>query len=144
MIGRPPKSTPFPYTTLFRSLKAQPLVKATPKKKPVDEARIHAGNADHTAASGSRNALAQCLPAGALDFQSGEDGLHGASLGLKAHSVNRGIHASVVGIFKNKFGRIINVRKIDRYHAICLFCKFQTVNVIVHHENGFSPKESRT
>src|SRR2546429_4087296 len=24
-----------------------------------------------------------------------------------------GIHASVVGIFKNKFGRIINVRKID-------------------------------
>src|SRR5256885_16658183 len=101
MIGRPPKSTPFPYTTLFRSLKAQPLVKGISKKKAVDEARIHAGNADHTAASGSRNALAQCLPAGALDFQSGEDGLHGASLGLKAHSVNRGIHASVVG----KIGR---------------------------------------
>src|SRR5256885_10855607 len=69
MIGRPPKSTPFPYTTLFRSLKAQPLVKGISKKKAVDEARIHAGNADHTAASGSRNALAQCLPAGALDFQ---------------------------------------------------------------------------
>src|SRR5258707_11079947 len=28
-----------------------------------------------------------------------------------------------------------SVRKIDRYHAICLFCKFQTVNVIVHHRS---------
>src|SRR2546427_8682025 len=76
MIRRPPRSTLFPYTTLFRSqsvsnvikelgqvflnmrlphLKAQPLVKGISKKKAVDEARIHAGNADHTAASGSRN-----------------------------------------------------------------------------------------
>src|SRR3712207_7122863 len=44
MIRRPPRSTLFPYTTLFRSLDGRPLYGAASARLPVDQAAVRRSN----------------------------------------------------------------------------------------------------
>src|SRR3712207_7047004 len=66
MIRRPPRSTLFPYTTLFRSLRAglrappRPVLGIEPGKRPDDALRDEEGGEDEEAAEGEEPHLRHC------------------------------------------------------------------------------------
>jgi hypothetical protein len=74
-------------------LEGQALVEGVAEQEAVDEARIHAGHADHTAAPRGGDALAQRLAAGTFELQGGERRLQRAALGLETDRVDGGVDA---------------------------------------------------
>src|SRR5258706_7358991 len=59
MIRRPPRSTLFPYTTLFRSLRAAPRAGKSPRRVHGGAGRIYAGRPGEAARSGEHTSEIQ-------------------------------------------------------------------------------------
>ncbi|SSU39157.1 Uncharacterised protein [Acinetobacter baumannii] len=106
---------------------------------------IHAGHADHAAASDRRDTLSQRFAAAAFQFKVRQHRLRQAAFRFKAYGINYRVHAAVsCRLLDDFFRRIVLIIEVDRYRAVTFFGETQAPGVVINDEDLLRAQQSRT